>query len=129
MNVRRLAVVGLVVAGLAGMGGCASRRSSGRPELGVYHYGGGDLTTTEAVSLDKAFAATYTAIRDLEFDITIQDKDALNARVFAEMADQKVVRVRLFNKGDMVTDFQVRVGWFGDEAMSRVIMDRIKKSL
>ncbi len=46
---------------------------------------------------------------------------------FARGAGDKKIRVKVKKQSDTVTEIRIRVGMFGDESMSRQILDRIKK--
>lgn len=128
MKLVNVCVMGAALA-VGAAGGCLAVAAGAAAGIGVYAYSNGELVDTENVSLDRAYVATQTAMKALEFRITDQAKDALNARVNADTSDKTGVRVKLTNKGDTATEFRVRVGVFGDEAKSRLIMDQIKKSL
>jgi hypothetical protein len=98
-------------------------------EPGVYSYAHGEMVNRELVSMDRAFLATQSALTSLEFRPQDQSKDALQAYITAQMADNKEVKVRLHRIGENVTEFRVKVGPFGDEEKSRLVMDRIRRSL
>jgi hypothetical protein len=122
--------VATLVVGGAAMAASAGCQASGSGKgIGVYSYGGAELTDTETVSLDAAYAATLAALKGLEYRITDQTKDALGGQVFAATGDDTTVRIRLALHGDNVTQFYVRYSFFGNQEKSRVIMDRIRKSL
>ncbi len=63
---------------------------------------------------------------DLEFPITILQKDALAGEVVAHRADDTRVVVHLKRQTDNVTEIRIRVGTFGDESLSRLVNDKIK---
>ena len=96
---------------------------------GTYAYVRGELKGTENVPLDKAWKATQTAIKELAFSISTQTKDGLSAKLIAHTAQSKKVEVNLMTQSDNVTAIGIRVGTFGDEDLSRLIMDKIKKKL
>lgn len=96
---------------------------------GAYKYAKGELRNTENVSLDKAWSATQAGIKDLEFRVKEQAKDALEAKLVAVKVDNKEVKIHLKAESDTVTTFSVRVGTIGDEEMSRRVMDAIRKHL
>jgi L-fucose isomerase-like protein len=95
--------------------------------IGTYKYIKGELESTEKVSLDKAYQATQTAMEDLEFTITSKQKDAFDGEVIARRATGKKVTVKLKRQSDSVTQIKIRVGTFGDETISKDILDTMKK--
>ena len=96
---------------------------------GAYKYAKGELRNTESVSLDKAWSATQAGIKDLEFRVIEQAKDALEAKLVAVKVDNKEVKIHLESLDQASTSFSIRVGTIGDEEMSRRVMDAIRKHL
>jgi hypothetical protein len=77
--------------------------------------------------LDKAYSATEKAIEELEFTITSKQKDAFDGELIARRATGKKVAVKLKRLSDNVTEIKIRVGTFGDEDISKDILDTMKK--
>jgi hypothetical protein len=94
---------------------------------GAVAYVRGELKAIEDVSLDQAWAATKQAMSDLEFAVTKSEKDAFNGELVARGAGDKKIVVKLGRESDVVTEIKIRVGTFGDEVMSRKILETIKK--
>ncbi len=94
--------------------------------VGTYAYVSGELKGSEAVSLDRAWSASQAAMKDLEFPITNKAKDALQGELTARTAADKRIVVKLKKVSDKTTDIRIRVGTFGDETVSRLILDKIK---
>ena len=95
--------------------------------IGTYKYIKGELQSTEKVSLDKAYQATEKAVEDLELTITSKQKDAFDGEVIARRATGKKVTIKLKRQSDSVTQIKIRVGTFGDEYISKDILDTMKK--
>ena len=108
-------VAPLLVVGAAGAGG--------------YAYTTGKLVFTEGVTLDAAFKAADQALRDLELTPEGKQKDTQTGTMEAKTAKDQRVKVEVINKGAKITEIQIRVGVFGDEAYSRKIYERIKAHL
>ena len=53
-------------------------------------------------------------------------KDAFNAELTARGSGDKKIQIKLQKKTEKVTEIKIRVGLFGDESMSRQILDKIK---
>jgi L-fucose isomerase-like protein len=94
-----------------------------------YAYVSGVLISTESASLDRTWNATLAAMKELEFPITSQRKDALQASLVARNAYDKKISIRLKKVAEQSTEVRIRVGTFGDETMSRAILEKIKKRL
>jgi hypothetical protein len=106
--------------------GCAALLVGGAAGAGTVAYVAGELKSTENVSLDRAWKATQSAMKELEFAVTQKEKDALEAELTARGAGDKKVKVQLEKKADHVTEIRIRVGTFGDESLSIQILDKIK---
>ena len=111
--------------------GCAAVLLTGGAAAGAgaVAYVRGELKSTEPAALDKAWAATLTAMSDLEFAVTTKEKDALSGRVIARGAGDKKIQVDLKSLGDRQTEIRIRVGLFGDETISRQVLGKIKNRL
>jgi hypothetical protein len=124
---RWLAVLGLGAA-LAFQTGCVVV-AAGAAGAGVVAYVRGELETTLEGRLDGVHQGTNRAVTQLEFSKISDQKDALSAKVVARTAQDKKIEIVLTKVGDKLTKVQIRVGIFGDEEMSRTILDKIKASL
>lgn len=110
-------------------GGCAALVLGGAAAaagVGTYAYLNGELRGTEAVPLDKAWDASQAAMQDMQFPIVTKSKDALQAQLTARTSTDKKIEITLKRISDATTDIRIRVGTFGDETVSRMILDKIK---
>lgn len=89
----------------------------------------GDLDTTLETGLDKGVDAVNGAISQLKFAKVSEKKDALEAIVIARNAADKRIEIRLEHQGARLTKLKIRVGVFGDEALSLAILEKIKSNL
>lgn len=96
---------------------------------GAVAYIRGELEATLDSSLNATVKATDRAISQLEFAKVSEKKDALSANLIARTAQDKKVEIDLIKVGDKVTKVKIRVGVFGDEAVSMAILDKIKQGL
>lgn len=129
MNYKQLMVTPVIIVFFLTSMGCTAAWVAGGAAAGIgtYKYIKGELESTEKVSLDKAYQATQTAMEDLEFTITSKQKDAFDGEVIARRATGKKVTVKLKRQSDSVTQIRIRVGTFGDETISKDILDTMKK--
>jgi hypothetical protein len=123
-----LALVSSFVAAIF-LNGCAAVVVGGAAGVGTYAYINGELKVDENASLDRCFAATQAAMKDLEFTVTSTKKDALESRVEAKTALGTKIEVNLKKTSDVLTEVKIRVGTFGDKAMSQTILQKIEKHL
>jgi hypothetical protein len=94
-----------------------------------YAYVDGEEKATESASLDRTWNATLAAMKDLEFPVTSQAKDALEANLTARNASNTSITITLKNLSSNSTEIHIRVGTFGDESLSRIILNKISSHL
>ena len=109
--------------------GCAAVVIGGAAGAGTYAYIRGEMKGTENASLDRVWSATQAAMKDLEFTVSTQQKDALQARLIARTALDKKIEINLAKISESVTEIKVRVGTFGDQTTSYAIVQNIEKRL
>ena len=68
-------------------------------------------------------------MKKLEFVETLNRKDALEGTLEAKTARVKTVTFSLHRLTDTSTELRIRVGTFGDEALTRQIHDAVRKAL
>ncbi len=108
---------------LLGLGAAAGAGAGG------YAWINGEIKTTEGASLDRTWNATLEAMKDLEFPVTDQAKDALEANLTARNASNTSINIKLKNLSNTSTEIRIRVGTFGDESLSRIILNKINSHL
>ncbi len=116
---------------LALQSGCAALLLTGGAAAGAgtFAYVKGKLKASESAPLPKVYDASLAAMQNLEFAVTTQEKDALSARIVARAVGDKKVQVNLKKATEGVTEIRIRVGTFGDESTSRLILDKIRSRL
>jgi hypothetical protein len=127
MGHNRSLIAAMVLLSLLLSYGCAALLVGGAAGAGAVAYVRGELKSIEDVSLDQAWPAAKQAMSDLELVVTSSEKDAFNGELTARGAGDKKIVVKLTKQSDAVTEIKIRVGAFGDEAMSRKILESIKK--
>lgn len=131
MRIRNIIISVILVAAIPLLGGCALFLIGAGVAAGVgtVAYVNGDLRGSEEVSVDHAFTAVVKTMNELEFKISEQQKDAIAGKVVARRADGTAIGIYVKRQTDSMTEIRVRVGTFGDEALSKLIYDKIKKNL
>jgi hypothetical protein len=109
--------------------GCVAVVVGGAAAVGTYAYVNGESKATVAYDLDKTWNATQGAMSDLQFPVISKKKDALEAELVARNASDKKIAIHLKRLSDTATEIRVRVGTFGDEGLSHMILDKINKHL
>jgi Protein of unknown function (DUF3568) len=124
----KLLMIGVTAMLLAAGSGCALFVVGGAAAAGAggYAYVKGEVKSTEGASLDRAWQATLAAMKDLEYTVTKQGKDALAGELTARNAIGKEIYIYEKKVSDTATEISIRVGTFGDEAVSRTILMKIK---
>ncbi len=129
MNTKRWILLTLL-AGLAALQvGCVVLAVGGAAAAGAgtYAYFKGEMKVDEPVSLDRGWTATLAAMKELRYVVRSQNKGALEAELEARTEGDVKVHITLKRLTDNATEFRLRVGTFGDEVMSKMIMERIRK--
>ena len=109
--------------------GCAALLIGGGAGAGTVAYLKGELKSTEEASIDKTWQAAQETMKDLEFVITSKEKDTFSAKLIAYRANDKKVEMYLQKASERTTEVKIRVGVFGDESLSLIILERMKKHL
>lgn len=89
----------------------------------------GDLDATVNGGFERALRAANEAVDDLKFAKVSEKKDALQAILIVRNAADKRIEIRVEQAGETLAKVKIRVGVFGDEALSLVILERIKAKL
>ena len=121
-----------VAASLPLVGGCAALVGAAvgvGAGAGTYAYVKGKSTATERADMDKTYAAAEKTVKEMDLAVKESTKDDTSAKIVAEKADGQQVTITLDRKGPEVTEVGVRVGVFGEERTSRLIIDKISHNL
>lgn len=127
MVARVLAGVAMVAV-LAVQPGCLIV-AAGAAGASTVAYVRGDLMAPLDADYESAVKASRRALDKLEFKIIDEKRDALAADFVARTALDKKVQVRVTKQGEKVTQIRIRVGVFGDEALSMTVLNEIKQRL
>lgn len=72
--------------------------------------------------------ASKEALQDLKFEIRRVSQDGVAAQIEARTADNRAIMLT-FRPQSPVTRVSCRIGWFGDEPLTRTLMRRIEVRL
>ena len=128
MNTRWVLVLSVAVCSLPG---CALFLIGGGAAAGAgaVAYSRGQLRSVQETPFERAWDAAQDAMRDLGFVVTHQEKDPDSAKLLARTKDNEEVEIHLKEETTTGTEIRIRVGWLGNEALSNVILEKIKQHL
>jgi hypothetical protein len=104
-----------VVAGAAGAGAVAYVR--------------GQLESTLSAGYDKAADAANLAVQQLQFSKISEKKDAVADIITVRTAGDRKIVIKIDKVAALSSKVRIRVGWFGDEALSLTVLDKIRANL
>ncbi len=118
----------LMAAALPFGSGCALFLVGGAAAAGAgtVAYVNGELRETENVACDTAYDATLAAMGDLQYAVVDKSKAGIKMTILARTSGDKKIQVTLNKQSVSVTEIRIRVGTFGDESLSRQLLDKIK---
>ena len=125
MTAAMVLVLGLIV---TMQSGCLAVAAAGAA-AGTVMYTQGDLSADVSATADHVVDATKMAMDDLKLPILSSVSTGLEGSVEARVGSDNKATVKIKSKGEKVSHINIRIGTFGDESMSRQILDRIKAHL
>jgi hypothetical protein len=102
--------------------------AGGAAGIGAIAFIGGELKSTEEVSLDTAWNATIKAVDEMGFSVESKEKDAFSAELIGFIASGKQLTINLKKESDKFVEIRIRIGIFGNEFLSQRILDNIRKN-
>lgn len=109
--------------------GCSSTVDPGSEGTGEYTWTQRELRGDFAGALLDVAAAAERAFVDLRLVAVNQVVDGLKGKVTATLADGTSVRIKLKAMDFETTRFNIKIGAFGDKAMSRQVARYIAREL
>jgi hypothetical protein len=96
---------------------------------GVAYYKG-SLTATLPYNVEKVESAVRATLdKDLRFALISSAEDAVGAEYTARNSQDEKIVIKLKRVDDQITKIDIRVGVFGDESTSQLILRKIEKRL
>lgn len=124
---RRFLVAACLGISAVALSGCISTAAGAG--AGVVAYARGELEADVDGDYDKVVDASRGALVDLGFARASENKDDLRAVLITRAPTDKKVELIVSNTGKKLTNIKIRVGVFGDEQVSRRILDKVKARL
>ena len=103
--------------------------AAGAAGAGAVVYVRGELESLLDQPYSKVVDATRAALKDMEYARISEKKDALEAELIYRTALDKKVTIKINKTADKMTRVKIRVDLMGDEALSNVILEKIKANL
>ncbi len=97
--------------------------------VGTVAYLKGELRASKEAPLAKVAKATELALKDMQFPITGRQDSASRVRLIVRASGDRRIEINLVKVSGTVTEIRIRVAVFGDEALSRLILEKIEKRL
>ncbi len=109
--------------------GCVAIAAGAAAGASTMAYIRGELTANLNKPYGNVVKATERALKKLQFTTVSVNKDALNAVFIARTATDKRIEIRVTKTDEQTASAHVRVGIYGDEALSRTIIQHIEREL
>jgi len=131
MKTQKWMLLAVLAAGLVLSSGCAVLLVGGAAAAGAgtVAYIRGDLNATLDGTLERTIAATKAGLRDAQMPVTAEENDGITAKFTARARGDKKVTIHVKKVTGTTTSVSIRVGVWGDEAVSREILEKIKSHL
>ncbi|MHC4534246.1 MAG: DUF3568 family protein [Planctomycetota bacterium] len=128
MSMRRIRKVFMLSGLMLSVCGC------GRPNFigtDAAVYSRGKLYAVVSQDMNSVYAATVTALEQLEVDIIETAKDVFYAKVVGKIADGKTITIRMEPGEKNITNIDIKASKFmsGNEERARVVYTQIKLNL
>lgn len=89
----------------------------------------GELVAVENASVTRVYKASKRAIKDLELKLITDEKDALTAKLVAHGVAKKKYTILIKRENSKETELRIRIGTFGDEERSYIVLEKIEAYL
>ncbi len=125
----RLAGFAALATLFAGTSGCGALLLVGGAGTSAIAFATGELRSTEKTALAELDAACASAVDVLGYDEVETERTADQIRWRARTASGDPVDIRLMARKSDRTELRIRIGVFGDEAKSRLVLEQIHQAL
>ena len=87
------------------------------------------MSSHEGTTYDETLAAVFKAMEQLNYAVEKTEKGVAKEKVIAVTPEGKKIHTTVKYKAKDHTDIIIRVGTFGNEELSRKILDQIRENL
>jgi hypothetical protein len=103
--------------------------AAGAAGAGTVAYIRGELDASVGGGVDAVDKAVNTALQQLQFAKINEGKSTVDAAITARTGQDKKIEIKLNRTAENLTRIRIRVGTFGDESLSRLLLEKIKAGL
>jgi len=131
LSIHRLLATSLLAGSLLLNSGCwlfVAAAAGGAAAAGVA-YADGVLKATLSNNYGAVIIATEKAIDQLQFAKPAEQRDAMSDTLTTQNAKGDRVQITLTKIDENTIKVEIRIGTFGDEALSMTVLDKIKANL
>jgi len=114
---------------LGSSAGCGALLLVGGAGTSAIAFATGELRSSEPTPLTRLDEACAAAVDALGYDEVETTREENRIRWRARTAAGDPVDIRLLAKGKQKTELRIRIGVFGDEAKSRLVLEQIHQAL
>ena len=126
----KILFLGLFTVLLVLVNGCALLLIGGAAAgAGTVFYVDGQLKDAEPAAFTAVHTATLAGLGDLKFAVVSDNSDAISSKIIVRTATDTKIEILLAKQSATATEIRIRVGMFGDEQLSRQVLDKIKAHL
>lgn len=125
-NTFRLTALLLLAPMLVATSGCVAARNAATDTVSWIR---GALEVTVDAPIDRVGKAATATVREMKFALISSKVDVISGEVVALTAQDTKIEILMKKVGENTTHVSIRVGAFGDQAVSQQIYDELKKNL
>ncbi len=89
----------------------------------------GELESAVVKPMQEVFDAADAALRELQFKMGICKLGEINGYLYAYETQHRRIEINISKRSPAVTKVNIRVGVFGDQSISRLIMETMQNKL
>jgi hypothetical protein len=101
----------------------------GAASAGSVVYVRGEIESYFDSDVTTLYDASVKSVADLKLLAIEQKHDALSAQIVARNSEDKKITIKIDGSNREAVKLTIRVGFWGDEAQSMVILDKIKANM
>ncbi|MBY0113394.1 MAG: DUF3568 domain-containing protein [Phycisphaerales bacterium] len=107
----------------------AANAGIGVAQAGTSIYSQGTLQAAFSVPMDRVVDAVRSEMKSLQYDATHEDAREETVSLTFRQADGSDISIKARRSSPTVTGFAIRVGFWGDPAVSRLILERVTAAI
>jgi hypothetical protein len=92
-------------------------------------YVNGDLEAKLDATPQRVIQASEAALKDMEVPIVSKDASAIDGKLIGRTALKKKVEITVQRETETTSKISIRIDTFGDESLSRQILEKIQAKL